>query len=136
LPRDCCNEAFCAPLAGDLDSILACALADDPALRYHSAAAFGDDIGRYLAGKPVRAHPPSRWYRANKFLSRHRVVVALTSIFLVALLLHWASRCGKPMPRIRRRAPQASRRSALNPHATCSFPYSRRPMRSFLGKNV
>src|SRR4030095_2177958 len=55
-------------------------------LRYHSAGAFADDIGRYLARKPVRAHPPSRLYRARKFARRHRGGVAVTVSLLLAIL--------------------------------------------------
>ncbi len=73
-------------LRGDLDAILACALADESALRYHSAGAFADDIERYLARKPVRAHPPSRLYRARKFARRHRGGVAVTVSLLLAIL--------------------------------------------------
>ena len=73
-------------LRGDLDSILACALADESALRYHSAGAFADDIERYLERKPVRAHPPSRLYRARKFARRHRGAVAVTVSLLLAIL--------------------------------------------------
>ena len=73
-------------LRGDLDAILACALADESALRYHSAGAFADDIERYLSRKPVRAHPPSRLYRARKFARRHRGGVAVTASLLLAIL--------------------------------------------------
>jgi serine/threonine-protein kinase len=73
-------------LRGDLDSILACALADESAMRYHSAGAFADDIERYLARKPVRAHPPSSLYRARKFARRHRGGVAVTASLLLAIL--------------------------------------------------
>ena len=73
-------------LRGDLDSIVACALADDAALRYSSAGAFADDVERYLARKPVRAHPPSRRYRARKFIRRHRGAVAALSALFVAIV--------------------------------------------------
>ena len=73
-------------LRGDLDAILACALADESVLRYHSAGAFADDIERYLARKPVRAHPPSRLYRARKFARRHRGGVAVTAALMLAIL--------------------------------------------------
>jgi eukaryotic-like serine/threonine-protein kinase len=72
-------------LRGDLDSILMTALADDPAMRYRSADAFADDIERYLAGRPVRAHPPSRWYRTRKFVSRHRIGFAVTAVLIVGM---------------------------------------------------
>ncbi len=73
-------------LRGDLDAILSNALADLPTLRYRSAGAFADDVDRYLAGQPVRAHPPSRWYRARKFVARHRRGIAATVILLSGIL--------------------------------------------------
>jgi serine/threonine-protein kinase len=73
-------------LRGELDAILSNALADDPTRRYRSADAFAEDIERYLAGKPVRAHPPSRWYRARKFIARHRGSVAMTAALILAIL--------------------------------------------------
>jgi len=73
-------------LRGDLDAILATALAEEPERRYRSADAFADDIDRYLGGRPVRAHPPSRWYRARKFAVRHRGAVAFGAAFALAIL--------------------------------------------------
>jgi Serine/threonine protein kinase len=73
-------------LRGDLDSILTVALADDPALRYRSANAFADDVERYLSARPVRAHPPSPWYRMRKFVARHRIAIALTAILLLGMV--------------------------------------------------
>jgi serine/threonine-protein kinase len=73
-------------LRGELDAILSNALADDPTQRYRSADAFAEDIERYLTGKPVRAHPPSRWYRTRKFVARHRGSVAITAALVMAIL--------------------------------------------------
>ncbi|HJT97876.1 MAG TPA: serine/threonine-protein kinase, partial [Rhodanobacteraceae bacterium] len=73
-------------LRGDLDNILAKALAHEPERRYASAGAFADDIERHLAGQPVAAHPPSRWYRTRKFVARHKGGVATTAAFLLAIV--------------------------------------------------
>ncbi|MDR3386314.1 MAG: protein kinase [Rudaea sp.] len=73
-------------LRGDLDNILLKALRSEPAQRYATANSFGDDIERYLRRQPVVAHPPSRLYRARKFVQRHRGGVALTLAFLLAIL--------------------------------------------------
>ena len=58
-----------------------------PLERYRDAAELGEDIARYLARQPVRAHPPSRWYRASKFVARHRGGVTLTALLLLTTLL-------------------------------------------------
>jgi serine/threonine-protein kinase len=71
---------------GDLDNILRKSLDAEGERRYASAGAFADDIGLLLDGKPVAAHPPSRWYRTQKFVHRHRASVAFAAIFLIAIL--------------------------------------------------
>jgi serine/threonine-protein kinase len=80
------RRATPAELRGDLDNVLLMALAAEPERRYRSAAELGDDIERHLDGRPVLAHPPSRWYRTRKFLLRHRGGVALGSVALTAVI--------------------------------------------------
>jgi tetratricopeptide (TPR) repeat protein/tRNA A-37 threonylcarbamoyl transferase component Bud32 len=72
-------------VAGDLDLIVLTALHRDPARRYLSAAALADDLGRFLAGRPVRARPDSRGYRLRKFVGRNRLPVTLAALGLAAL---------------------------------------------------
>lgn len=73
-------------LRGDLDRIVMTALRHDPADRYVSAAALGEDIERHLSDLPVRARGASRWYRTGKFISRHRGVVATTTCAFMLLI--------------------------------------------------
>jgi serine/threonine-protein kinase len=73
-------------LGGDLDNIVLKALEAEPARRYASARDLRDDVERHLAGQPVAAHPPSRWYRARKFVGRHRGSVLITVLFAAAIL--------------------------------------------------
>ena len=73
-------------LAGDLDTMLAKALKKDPAARYATAAAFGDDLARWLDGRPVVARPDSRAYRMRKFVGRHRVAVLATAAAMAAIV--------------------------------------------------
>ena len=68
--------AWTRALRGDLDNIVAKALAKAPADRYVSADALADDIERYLADQPVTARQPTLGYLAAKFLGRHRQAVA------------------------------------------------------------
>ncbi len=72
-------------LAGDLDTILLRALAEEPERRYASAAALADDLERHLEGRPVAARPDSRRYRLGKFLGRHRVAVAAAALVALSL---------------------------------------------------
>ena len=73
-------------LRGDIDNIVLKAADEEPERRYPSASAFCDDIERLLEGRPVTAHPPSRLYRAQKFISRHRSGVTATVLFALALI--------------------------------------------------
>jgi non-specific serine/threonine protein kinase/serine/threonine-protein kinase len=75
-----------ADLHGDLDNIILMALRREPERRYASAAALGDDVQRYLDGRPVAAHPDSTAYRARKFLRRNAASVALATVAVVAVL--------------------------------------------------
>lgn len=73
-------------LRGDLDTILARALERSPERRYASARELGDDLVRHLEGRPVRARPPARVYRAARFVGRHRVAVAAAALVLLSLV--------------------------------------------------
>jgi eukaryotic-like serine/threonine-protein kinase len=75
-----------ADLHGDLDNIILMALRREPERRYASAAALGDDVRRYLEGRPVAAHPSTTAYRVGKFLRRHAATVALAALAIVAVL--------------------------------------------------
>ncbi|HEY6942135.1 protein kinase domain-containing protein [Dokdonella sp.] len=73
-------------LRGDLDTIVQRALHVRPEQRYPSVAALIDDVQRYLDGRPVLAHPPSRWYVLRKFLRRNRLAAGLAGALLLALV--------------------------------------------------
>ncbi|MCA9751442.1 MAG: serine/threonine protein kinase [Gemmatimonadetes bacterium] len=73
-------------LRGDLSTIVAKAMHKDPARRYDSAAALADDLERWLGGLPVVAAPDSLPYVASRFVSRHRLPVAITAVAFLSLL--------------------------------------------------
>ena len=73
-------------LAGDLDNILLKALARDAGKRYPSAAAFADDLRRYLDHQPVTAREGTWPYLAARFLRRHRVPVVLGALAGLSLV--------------------------------------------------
>ena len=73
-------------VSGDLDLIVATALQREPARRYASAAAFADDLRRWLDQRPITARADSTTYRFNRFVRRHRFGVAATAVVLLALL--------------------------------------------------
>jgi non-specific serine/threonine protein kinase/serine/threonine-protein kinase len=72
-------------LANDLDHILLKALRKDPRARYHSVAALAADLRAWLDGRPVSATPATRWYRARKFVRRHKVAAAAVVAVVLAV---------------------------------------------------
>ena len=106
-------------LRGDLDNIVLKAIAIEPERRYVSAGALADDLERLLDGRPVAAHPPSRWYRTRKFLLRNRGSVAASGLFLVALLT--ALGVALWQAEDAREAERAARREAAHATATRDF---------------
>jgi serine/threonine-protein kinase len=73
-------------LSGDLDNILARALAADPAKRFATAAAFADDLRRHLNHEPVLAREGTLPYRAARFVRRNRAATALGTVAALAVV--------------------------------------------------
>jgi eukaryotic-like serine/threonine-protein kinase len=73
-------------LAGDLDAILAQALDSDATRRYPTAAALHEELVRYLNREPVSARRGAKLYQMRRFVGRHRLAVALSTVAIVALL--------------------------------------------------
>ncbi|MGH7444389.1 MAG: protein kinase domain-containing protein [Longimicrobiales bacterium] len=71
---------------GDLDNILAKALAKQPAERYASVTAFADDLLRFAHHQPVSAHGGSWAYRTRKFTRRHRTGIVAASLVALSLI--------------------------------------------------
>ena len=72
---------------GDLEHIVGKALEKEPERRYQSAAAFGDDLRRFLDNRPVEARPPSTAYQLRKFARRNRGLVGGVAAALVAVIV-------------------------------------------------
>jgi serine/threonine-protein kinase len=69
----------------DLDAIVLGALAKEPERRCGSVRELGDDIERFLDGRPVEARGEGRLYRLGKWVRRHRAatVAAVAAVLLV-----------------------------------------------------
>jgi len=74
------------PLDADVETIAMKALEKEPDQRYGSAAAFAEDIERYLGSEPIVARAPTAMYRARKFVRRHRYGVAAAAAVVLALV--------------------------------------------------
>ena len=73
-------------VAGDLDLIVLTAMRRDPARRYPSAQVLANELGHFLAGRPIRARPDEVGYRMRKFVARHRLPVAAVGAGIAALI--------------------------------------------------
>ncbi len=78
-------SAIRADIDDDLDTILLRALQKDPDRRYQSAAAFGEDLHRYLAGEAIEAKRDSRWYLLRMTLRRYRWQTAAAGLAAIVL---------------------------------------------------
>jgi serine/threonine protein kinase/tetratricopeptide (TPR) repeat protein len=73
-------------IRGELEWIVLKCLEKDRTRRYETANGLAADVQRYLANEPVAAGPASRWYKARKFVRRHRGAVLAASLVLLALI--------------------------------------------------
>jgi serine/threonine-protein kinase len=74
-------------LSGDLGTIVHKALAIQPEARYSSVGQLVEDLYRWLRVEPIQARPQSQWYRASRFVSRHRIAVAVAGVLLASLVV-------------------------------------------------
>lgn len=68
----------------DLQTIVLKALEKEPARRYDSARAFGEDLRRFLDGDPIQARRPSLLYRLGKRIRKNRLVAGVAALLVVA----------------------------------------------------
>ena len=72
---------------GDLDWIVMKALEKSRSRRYQSAHGFAEDVKNYINDDVVDARPPSTVYRVNKYIRKHKGLVAsVTAISAIVVL--------------------------------------------------
>ncbi len=74
-------------LRGEIETIVAKALAKEKDRRYQSAMELGDDIRRFLQDEPIVARPASRAYQIRKFAKRNKAIVGGVAAVFVTLIL-------------------------------------------------
>jgi eukaryotic-like serine/threonine-protein kinase len=99
-------------LHGDLDWITMKALEKDRARRYSSPMELAADIGRYLRDEPVTARPASARYRVEKYVRRHKALVAGTAAVFVVLVAGVIASTWQAV-KARRAEAQAKQQSAI-----------------------
>jgi serine/threonine-protein kinase len=72
-------------LRGDLEMILMKALRKEPQERYATIDQFSEDLENYLESRPIRARKGDAWYRMRKFLRRHWLPAAATTLAIAGL---------------------------------------------------
>jgi tetratricopeptide (TPR) repeat protein/predicted Ser/Thr protein kinase len=72
---------------GDIETIVARAMARDKARRYPSAAELAADIRRYLRGEAIEARRDSAFYVLGKFVARNRAITAAAAALFIGLSL-------------------------------------------------
>lgn len=70
----------------DLETIVARAMAKDRERRYATAAAFAEDLRRFLRHEPIFARPATVTYQLSLFARRHRGLVAGATVALLSLV--------------------------------------------------
>lgn len=73
-------------IRGDLDWIVMKAMEKERSRRYETASGLAADVRRYLSGEAVVAAPPSKLYRLNKFVRRHKGAVLAGAAVASSLL--------------------------------------------------
>jgi tetratricopeptide (TPR) repeat protein len=75
----------------DLETICLKALAREPARRYPTATAFGDDLRRFLTGVPVEARPLGSFGRLVRWARRSPKVAGLSAALLLVAVVGFAA---------------------------------------------
>ncbi|WP_035614936.1 serine/threonine-protein kinase [Haloferula sp. BvORR071] len=84
--RDCTAATLVTAVRGDLDGIVAKAMAKERAGRYDTVNGLAADLRRFLNDEPVSARPPGKVYLLRKLLRRHKLVFAAAAAVTLALV--------------------------------------------------
>jgi WD40 repeat protein len=77
----------------DLETICQRAMAKDPADRFATAGAFGEELRRWLADETLTIRPPTRWEHLRRWARRNRLVATLATagvaLIVAVMVLCW-----------------------------------------------
>jgi eukaryotic-like serine/threonine-protein kinase len=118
-PSAVCAAQRRKDLRGDLDAIVARAMRREPAERYVTAAALGEDLLRFLNLEPVHARRGDALYRFRRFFARHRAATSVAAVAALALCATAAVAVHHARESARQR--DDARRSAQRADSNASF---------------
>jgi serine/threonine protein kinase/WD40 repeat protein len=73
-------------LRGDVETIVAKAMASEKARRYPNVVELAADLRRYLRSEPIAARPATTLYHVSRLVRRHRALSVSLGAFALALL--------------------------------------------------
>ena len=76
-----------ASIPRDLETICLKCLQKDPARRYASAEALGDDLQRFLSDEPIVARPPTRVEQLGRWVRKNRATAIASGVVAAALIV-------------------------------------------------
>jgi serine/threonine-protein kinase len=102
-------------LRGDLEAIVAKALAKAPQQRYVSMEALSADLAAFLEGRPVEARRAGVFYRVRRFALRNRAATLVALVALTAIAVEtWLAVDRLRVERDRARAASATSRATTD----------------------
>jgi serine/threonine-protein kinase len=111
LPSEVADSTWRRVLRGDLDAIVARALAKDPAERYATVDQLAVDLTAWLDGRPVRARQSTAGERLRKLLRRRPLEASAIIVTTLALVLAalWSSHAARMAQREQQRTEAVNR---------------------------
>lgn len=129
-------SALVRELRGDLDNILLVALRKEPDRRYGSAGELVDDVVRCRRRLPVHARPDTVAYRTVRFVQRHRAVLGVAAVGLLAFAAALVMVVGQRLQAERQAALARQMESTLGQLFAAATPGPEQTVRGFVDQGL
>jgi eukaryotic-like serine/threonine-protein kinase len=101
----------------DLETICLKAIAKEPADRFVTAAAFAEELRRWLHDEPLQIRPPTVWERARRWVRRNRLTARVATVAAALFVLLGSILGGLLWAQQVREILQAETRAEVEAHA-------------------